>query len=90
MNELTIEETPVAPVPTPSEAPKAKKPNRNKLRKERREAAMQKMREEAEKEASQQVDMAALEKQAIGELLVPMRLRVREVWNYVLKEEGND
>lgn len=40
---------------------------------------MERMREEAEKEASQQVDMAALEKKAIEELLVPMRLQVREV-----------
>lgn len=79
MNELTLEETPVAPVPTPSGAPKAKKPNKNKLRQERRKAEMERMREEAEKEASQQVDMAALEKKAIEELLVPMRLQVREV-----------
>lgn len=79
MNELTLEETPVAPVSTPSGAPKAKKPNKNKLRQERRKAEMERMREEAEKEASQQVDMAALEKKAIEELLVPMRLQVREV-----------
>lgn len=37
------------------------------------------MREEAEKEAEGQVDRGKLERDAITELLVPMRLRVSEV-----------
>ncbi|KAI9310294.1 hypothetical protein BX666DRAFT_1276736 [Dichotomocladium elegans] len=40
---------------------------------------MQRMREEAEKEAEGQVDMAALETEAIRELLVPLKLRVHEI-----------
>ncbi|KAI7884247.1 OTU-domain-containing protein [Lichtheimia hyalospora FSU 10163] len=66
----------------PSSTPttqKKKKPNKAKLRLQRREAEMQRMREEAEKEASEQVDMGAIEKEAIRELLGPMKLRVREI-----------
>lgn len=78
MQELSIEEeVPVAPAPTPQPTTKKKK-NRAKQRLQRREAEMQRLREEAEKEASEQVDMAALEREAIDELLGPMKLRVRE------------
>lgn len=49
------------------------------MRLQRREAEMQRMREEAEKEASGQVDMGAVEKEAIRELLGPMKLRVKEI-----------
>ena len=66
------------PSSTPS-TQKKKKPNKAKLRLQRREAEMQRMREEAEKEASEQVDMGAIEKEAIRELLGPMKLRVREI-----------
>ncbi|CDH58360.1 otu domain-containing protein 6b [Lichtheimia corymbifera JMRC:FSU:9682] len=65
--------------PPPSAAQKKKKPNKAKLRLQRREAEMQRMRDEAEKEASGQVDMGAVEKEAIRELLGPMKLRVREI-----------
>ncbi|KAI8337986.1 hypothetical protein BC941DRAFT_460951 [Chlamydoabsidia padenii] len=74
LNTLTIEEEPVAP----SSSPK-KKPNRAKLKKERREQEMQRLREEAEKEAENQVDMGQLESDSIRELLVPMKLRVQEI-----------
>ena len=40
---------------------------------------MQRLRDEAEKEASGQVDMAALEKESIQELLGPLKLKVHEV-----------
>jgi OTU domain-containing protein 6 len=80
LNELTIEEGPVAPTATPTiGSSKSRKPNRQKQRKERKEAELQKMREEAEKEAEGQVDRGKLERDAITELLVPMRLRVSEV-----------
>lgn len=81
MNELTIEEGPIAPTGTPNIGGNGgrKKPNRQKLRKERKEAEIQKMKDEAEKEAEGQVDRGQLESDAIKELLVPMRLRVSEV-----------
>ncbi|CAO3681156.1 unnamed protein product [Umbelopsis ramanniana] len=81
LNELTIEEGLPAPTGTPnlSDSKGRKKPNRQKQRKERKEAQLQKMREEAEKEADGQVDRGQLESEAIQELLVPMRLRVSEV-----------
>ncbi|KAG2183176.1 hypothetical protein INT43_006171 [Umbelopsis isabellina] len=81
LNELTIEEGPIAPTGTPSIGANGgrKKPNRQKLRKERKEAEIQKMKDEAEKEADGQVDRGKLESDAIKELLVPMRLRVSEV-----------
>ncbi|KAI9263126.1 hypothetical protein BDA99DRAFT_509378 [Phascolomyces articulosus] len=40
---------------------------------------MQRLRDEAEKEASEQVDMAALEKASIQELLGPLKLKVHEI-----------
>ncbi|KAI8370497.1 uncharacterized protein BYT42DRAFT_582617 [Radiomyces spectabilis] len=80
LNRLSVEEEPVAPQPTPATSQTtAKKPNRQKLRKERKEAEMQRLRDEAEQEAEGQVDMAAVEKSAIEELLVPMRLQVKQI-----------
>ncbi|KAJ2964791.1 hypothetical protein NQZ79_g302 [Umbelopsis isabellina] len=81
LNELTIEEGPIAPTGTPNIGANSsrKKPNRQKLRKERKEAEIQRMKDEAEKEAEGQVDRGKLESDAIKELLVPMRLRVSEI-----------
>ncbi|KAF7723061.1 Peptide-methionine (S)-S-oxide reductase [Apophysomyces ossiformis] len=101
LNALTVEEEPMAPLPSPANsATPTKKPNRNKLRKERKEAEMQRLRDEAEKEAENQVDYAAVESAAINELLVPMKLKLQEItadghclYNAVanqLKERYND
>ncbi|CAO3599486.1 unnamed protein product [Absidia cylindrospora] len=83
LNHLTVEEETVAPLSTPKVKPVAamagKKPNRAKLKKERREQEMQRLRDEAEKEAENQVDMGQLESDSISELLVPMKLRVQEI-----------
>lgn len=80
MNDNTTTSAPESSsTPPPSAAQKKKKPNKAKLRLQRREAEMQRMRDEAEKEASGQVDMGAVEKEAIRELLGPMKLRVREI-----------
>ncbi|KAM3581481.1 OTU protein [Umbelopsis sp. WA50703] len=81
LNELTIEEGPVAPTGTPTIGANSgrKKPNRQKQRKERKEAEIQRIKDEAEKEAEGQVDRGKLESDAIKELLVPMQLRVSEV-----------
>ncbi|KAL0091123.1 hypothetical protein J3Q64DRAFT_1708644 [Phycomyces blakesleeanus] len=77
---LTEEEEPVAPMPSPAlTTPKKKKPNKHDLKKQRREEELQKIRDEAEKEASGQVDMGELESEAIKELLAPMKLKVQEI-----------
>lgn len=40
---------------------------------------MERLREEAEKEAANQVDQGALETDAIKELLTPMNLRIKQI-----------
>lgn len=59
--------------------PKAKKVNKAKLRIEKRNAEMERLREEVEKEAANQVDQGALETDAIKELLTPMNLRIKQI-----------
>jgi OTU domain-containing protein 6 len=59
--------------------PKIKKVNKAKLRIEKRNAEMERLREEAEKEAANQVDQGALETDAIKELLTPMNLRIKQI-----------
>ncbi|CAO3625425.1 unnamed protein product [Cunninghamella echinulata] len=61
LNQLTLEEEPVAPSSSPRMKAFVKKPNKAKLKKEKREKEMQRLREEAEKEAKGQVDMGKLE-----------------------------
>lgn len=79
LNRLTLEEEPVAPSSSPRMKSFVKKPNKAKLKKEKREKEMQRLREEAEKEAEGQVDMGKLESDSIQELLVPMKLELQEV-----------
>ncbi|KAG1436939.1 hypothetical protein G6F56_013339 [Rhizopus delemar] len=62
-----------------SSQPKVKKVNKAKLRIEKRNAEMERLREEAEKEAANQVDQGVLETEAIKELLVPMNLRIKQI-----------
>lgn len=94
LQKLTVEEEPVAPSATPTTSQhggssnNSKKPNRAKLKKERREQEMQRLRDEAEKEAENQVDMGLLESESISELLVPMKLRVQEVSTAVKYKGG--
>ncbi|KAI9193736.1 uncharacterized protein BJ171DRAFT_524371 [Polychytrium aggregatum] len=63
----------------PSQAPSGPKKNRQKLRKEKKAAAMNEMRKQAELEASQVVNMREVEDSAIGALLKPMNLRIKEI-----------
>ncbi|KAG0734789.1 hypothetical protein G6F57_004355 [Rhizopus arrhizus] len=78
LNNLTIESdgTKVQELP---QQPKTKKVNKAKLRIEKRNAEMERLREEAEKEAANQVDQGALETDAIKELLTPMNLRIKQI-----------
>ncbi|KAG2220280.1 hypothetical protein INT45_009895 [Circinella minor] len=80
LQQLSVQdEKPEQSKPIKEEQPQKKKPNKAKLRLQRREAEMQRLRDEAEKEASGQVDMAALEKESIQELLGPLKLKVHEI-----------
>lgn len=60
------------------EQPK-KKVNKAKLRLEKRNAEMERLRLEAEKEAENQVDMGAVETEEIRKLIVPMNLRIKQI-----------
>lgn len=62
-----------------TQQPKAKKMNKAKLRIEKRNAEMERLREEAEQEAANQVDQGAIEADAIRELVIPMNLRVKQI-----------
>ncbi|RUS14937.1 hypothetical protein BC937DRAFT_93136 [Endogone sp. FLAS-F59071] len=79
LNELSREEVPLAPPPTPITGPKGKKTNRQKQRKAVKAARMEEMREQAGQEASEQVDMRKVEDEAIAELLSSMKLSLKEV-----------
>ncbi|KAL1915720.1 uncharacterized protein VTP21DRAFT_6479 [Calcarisporiella thermophila] len=61
------------------QAVKKKKPNRQQLRKERKAAKLVEMREQAEKEASGQVNMQEIENSAIRDLLAVMSLELKEI-----------
>ncbi|KAI8065250.1 hypothetical protein BC940DRAFT_304581 [Gongronella butleri] len=81
LNRLTVEEEPVAPSSSPVVQAQGlkKKTNKAKLKKEKRAQEMNRLRDEAAKEAEGQVDMGKLESDAIKELLVPMKLRLQEI-----------
>jgi OTU domain-containing protein 6 len=77
LNELTLEDQKPA-VEKAAEPPK-KKVNKAKLRLEKRNAEMERIRLEAEKEAENQVDMGAVETEEIRKLIVPMKLRIKQI-----------
>ncbi|KAI8804812.1 hypothetical protein BJ742DRAFT_427346 [Cladochytrium replicatum] len=57
----------------------SKKPNRQKLRKQRKAVQMEEMRRQALEEASNTVNMREVEDEAIAKILQPMNMRVRQV-----------
>ncbi|KAI8057550.1 OTU domain-containing protein 6B [Gilbertella persicaria] len=77
LNELTLEDKQQKPEEQPQ--PKAKKVNRARQRIEKRNAEMERLRQEAEKEAENQVDMSVVETEAIQKLLDPMQLRIKQI-----------
>lgn len=80
LNELSLDEqkkTDETTTPT-TEQPK-KKVNKAKLRIEKRNAEMERIRLEAEKEAENQPDLGVLETEAIRKLVIPMNLRIKQV-----------
>ncbi|KAG1172635.1 hypothetical protein G6F70_008632 [Rhizopus microsporus] len=79
LNELTLQDNDQLKTQDAAQQPKAKKVNKAKLRIEKRNAEMERLREEAEQEAANQVDQGAIEADAIRELVIPMNLRVKQI-----------
>ncbi|KAI8375575.1 hypothetical protein BD560DRAFT_392720 [Blakeslea trispora] len=82
LNELSLQEEKVkeeANQKQLQQQPKAKKVNKARQRIEKRNAEMERLRQEAEKEAENQVDMAVVETEAIQKLLEPMHLRIKQI-----------
>ncbi|KAK4514713.1 uncharacterized protein ATC70_002315 [Mucor velutinosus] len=83
LNELSLEEQ-KKPEETPNtteqqqQQPK-KKVNKAKLRIEKRNAEMERIRLEAEKEAENQPDLGVLETEAIRRLVIPLNLKIKQV-----------
>ncbi|KAI9363813.1 hypothetical protein BD770DRAFT_380515 [Pilaira anomala] len=61
-----------------TEQPK-KKVNKARARIEKRNAEMERVRQEAIKESENQVDLAVVETEAITKLITPMKLRIKQV-----------
>lgn len=65
-------------IPETTEQPK-KKVNKARARIEKRNAEMERVRQEAIKESENQVDLAVVETEAITKLVAPMKLRIKQV-----------
>ncbi|GBB84272.1 hypothetical protein RclHR1_01090011 [Rhizophagus clarus] len=61
------------------EVPKSKKPNRHKIRQERKAAKMVESQREAEDEASNQINMKEIENKKITEKIITMDLAIKEI-----------
>lgn len=79
MNELSLEEKPKDESEQQSIQQPKKKVNKAKLRIEKRNAEMERIRLEAEKEAENQPDLSVLETEAISKLVIPMNLRIKQI-----------
>ncbi|KAI8647262.1 hypothetical protein BD408DRAFT_408872 [Parasitella parasitica] len=79
LDELSLADEPKKPVKENSVQQPKKKVNKAKLRIEKRNAEMERIRIQAEEEAENQPDLAALETEAIGKLVIPMNLRIKQV-----------
>ncbi|CAO3654086.1 unnamed protein product [Mucor fragilis] len=81
LNELSLEEQkkPEETTDTTEQQQPKKKVNKAKLRIEKRNAEMERIRLEAEKEAENQPDLGVLETEAIRKLVIPMNLRIKQV-----------
>lgn len=75
---MTLEEKPTANEEQEQQQPK-KKVNKAKLRIEKRNAEMERIRQEAEKEAENQPDLGVVETENISKLVVPMNLRIKQI-----------
>lgn len=81
LNGLSLEEQkkPEEATNTKEQQQPKKKVNKAKLRIEKRNAEMERIRLEAEKEAENQPDLGVLETEAIRKLVIPMNLRIKQV-----------
>ncbi|KAI8880078.1 hypothetical protein K501DRAFT_192135 [Backusella circina FSU 941] len=78
LNELSVKDEPEENAQV-AEQPKSKKVNKAKLRLEKRNAEMERLRQEAMEEAENQVDQGAVETAELTKLLTPMKLRIRDI-----------
>ncbi|KAI9273722.1 hypothetical protein BY458DRAFT_508031 [Sporodiniella umbellata] len=79
LDKLTIKEEQEPQESNASKQPKGKKVNKAKLRIEKRNAEMERLREEAERDAANMPDQGAIETEAIQKLLVPLNLRIKQI-----------
>ncbi|CEP09217.1 hypothetical protein [Parasitella parasitica] len=79
LNELSLADEQKKPVEEKAAHPPKKKVNKAKLRIEKRNAEMERIRLQAEEDAENQPDLAALETEAIRKLVIPMKLRIKQV-----------
>ncbi|KAI8971859.1 hypothetical protein BDF20DRAFT_703101 [Mycotypha africana] len=82
LNELTLQDKKSDTTPeVKSIAPenKPKKVNKARQRIEKRNAEMERLRLEAEKEAENQVDMSTVETEALTKKIAPLNLRIKQI-----------
>lgn len=79
LNELTLEEPIPSKTEPAAEQPKAKKVNKAKARIEKRNAEMERLRQEALKEAENTVHPGIVETEVITKKIVPMKLRIKQI-----------
>lgn len=79
LNELTLEDPASSKADTATEQPKPKKVNKAKARIEKRNAEMERLRQEALKEAENTVHPGIVETEVITKKIVPMKLRIKQI-----------
>ncbi|KAG0223731.1 OTU domain-containing protein 6B [Actinomortierella wolfii] len=83
-NDIPIDHLIIEPAAKPTvqqqqQQPAQKKPNRQKLRKDRKAQQLKELQDQAEKEAANQVDMKEIERKAIEELARVMELEIKDI-----------
>ncbi|KAJ3285971.1 OTU domain-containing protein 6B [Borealophlyctis nickersoniae] len=78
-NEITDAVDDLTLTDSPASGLGKKKPNKQKLRKERKAAQFEEMRKQAEEEAANTVNYKERESEAIAQLLEPMSLKIKQI-----------
>ncbi|KAG2234186.1 hypothetical protein INT48_005986 [Thamnidium elegans] len=79
LNQLSLEEEQAVNAEAVGAEQPKKKVNKARARIEKRNAEMERLRQEAIKESENQVDLGVVETEAITKLVVPMSLRIKQV-----------
>ncbi|KAI8095594.1 hypothetical protein BDF21DRAFT_328575 [Thamnidium elegans] len=79
LNQLSLEEEQAVNAEAVGTEQPKKKVNKARARIEKRNAEMERLRQEAIKESENQVDLGVVETEAITKLVVPMSLRIKQV-----------